>query len=172
MITLSRLAAALALAGTAWAAEKYTQEQLGARFYYDLGPAEADVSSYPKTQQAGYAVFKRVCSQCHTTARPLNSPLVKREDWRRYVRRMHARTKVYAGTSVGKKDAEAIIDFLSYDARKRKVEQKAGFEAQTKELRRLFDAVRKERTRLQIEEDKKHVKPFPPGGAGERPRPQ
>lgn len=171
MIDISRWAMIMALGGLAWAGEKYTKEQLSARFHYDLGPAEVDVSSYPKKQQQNYQVFKRTCSQCHSLARPINSPLAKREDWGRYVRRMHLHTKVRAGTQISKEEAGAIVDFLAYDSKRRKLDQKPDFEARDLELRALFEEVKKERMRIQVEEDKSKVKPMPPAGAGERPQP-
>lgn len=171
MIALSRIAAAAALGALAWAGEPYTREQLKARFYYDLGPAEVDVSSYPEEQQANYAVFSRTCSQCHSPARPLNAPIVSRKDWKRYVLRMNLRTQVRPGTKITKEEAREIVDFLVFDSRRRKVEQKAAFDAKTGELKALFEQVKKERGRLQIEQDKKKVRDYGMEGAGERPRP-
>src|SRR3990172_9822175 len=72
---------------------RFSAEQFEARFYYDLGAAEIDISSYPKKQQDGYAVFARTCSQCHTLARPINAPFAVRKDWERYIQRMHIRTE-------------------------------------------------------------------------------
>src|SRR5208282_2996823 len=95
----------LSIAGLVWAESKYTPQQLEARFYYDLGPAEVDVSSYPKKQQENYRVFAETCFQCHTLARPINSPIVERKDWRRYVQRMHGKTKIVAGTQISERDA-------------------------------------------------------------------
>jgi hypothetical protein len=167
--------AAAVLAGLlfegARAGESFTDEQLKARFYYDLGPAEADVSTYPKEQQENYGVFARSCSQCHTLARPLNSPIVSRKDWKRYVLRMHLRTKVAPGTAFRKEDAQAVVDFLTYDSVARKVQGKAAFDAQTASLKNLFGRVQKERSRRQIEDDEKKANPggVPNGG---QPRPQ
>jgi len=141
---------------------RFTKDQLEARFYYDLGSSELDVSNYPKAQQANYEVFKKTCSQCHTLARPINSPLVEKKDWERYVRRMRQRTQVRPGTAISKQDAKVIVDFLAYDARVRKVEKKAEFEARTKELQALFEEVQKERARLKSEEDRKKVKQAAP----------
>lgn len=170
MIGMTKLAAALTLGGLAWAGGKFTKVQLDARFHYDLGPAEVDVSSYPKEQQENYAIFAQTCSQCHTLARPINAPIVKREDWERYVRRMHLHSKIKAGTVVTREAAAAIVGFLAYDSKVRKVERKTDFEAKDKKLRRLFEEVKRERSRLQIEEDKRKARPAPPY-TGDRPGP-
>ena len=166
-----RWAAGLALlCGAAWAGETFTADQLKAMFSYDLGPAEIDVSSYPKEQQAAYAVFVRGCSQCHTLARPINAPLIARKDWKRFIARMHLRTKVRPQAGITKEEAGTIADFLAYDSRRRKVERKAEFEAKSRELESLFERVKKERARLQIEEDRKKARQAPMG-AGEKPAP-
>ncbi|MBI4056619.1 MAG: hypothetical protein HY399_03630 [Elusimicrobia bacterium] len=147
---------------SAWAGGKFTPEQLKAQFYYDLGPSEIDVSGYPKDQQENYKVFKRTCSQCHTLARPVNNPLIQRADWDLYVSRMHVRTKVRPGTSISRKDARRVLNFLTYDSKMRKIDHKADFEAKTKELLKLFEEVKKERLRMQIEQDKKKIKESAP----------
>lgn len=165
-----RLALIAAFGAAAWAADKYDPEQLKARFYYDLGPSEIDVSSYPKNQQAHYAVFKRTCSQCHTLARPINAPIVSRQDWKRFIERMHLRTKVRSGTSLNKEEAKTIVEFLAYDAARRKVAQKANFEAKGRELQALFSEVQKERGTISIEEDKKKARETPMY-SGENPQP-
>jgi hypothetical protein len=147
----------LMLAAAARAEERFTPEQREARFYYDLGPNEVDVSAYPKEQQEHYKAFAKACSQCHTLARAISSPLVTREDWRRFIKRMYAKTKPGVGKVVSKGDAVAAIDFLAYDSQVRKVKEKAAFAAKTRELKALFAEVRKERSRVQVETDKKHV---------------
>lgn len=171
MAGIMRMLGAILLVGAASAAEKFTKEQLNARFYYDLGPAEADVSSYPQAQKDNYGVFARNCSQCHTLARPINAPIVSRKDWKRYVQRMHLKTKVSSGTAISKEDAKAIVDFLAYDSKVRKVDRKAGFAAKTAELQRLFEDVKKERGRLQAEEDRKKARELPMGES-QQPRPR
>src|SRR5687768_15958120 len=50
--------------------ETFSEEELKALYYYDLGPKEIDVSDYPAKQQENYAVFRKACSHCHTLARP------------------------------------------------------------------------------------------------------
>ena len=145
----------LSLSASARAQERFTAEQRNARFYYDLGPKEVDVTSYPKEQQENYKTFTKTCSQCHTLARPLNSPLVTREDWRRYTRRMHRKAKMSASNAISTAAAKEAINFLIYDAQIRKVKNAAGFAAQTLELKALFAEVRAERARIQVETDKK-----------------
>lgn len=134
-------------AALAWAGERFTFEQLKAKFYYDLGPAEVDVSSYPKEQQANYEAFKRTCSRCHTLARPLNAPIASRKSWRRYVRRMHARSVDWVGDPISEQDTQAIVDFLVYDAAERKLKDEPAFKAKTLELKALFKEVKAERAR-------------------------
>lgn len=143
------------------AEERFTPERLEARFYYDLGPKEVDTAAYPPKQRENYRAFAAACSQCHTLARPLNAPYVSREDWKRYVKRMHAKTKERAGASIGKADAEAAVVFLAYDAQIRKVKGRAAFEAKTAELKALFAEVRAERSRLQIEADRRKARGAP-----------
>ncbi|MFI5345405.1 MAG: hypothetical protein ACHQ51_03420 [Elusimicrobiota bacterium] len=109
-------------------------------FYYDAGPETVDIFSYPKAQQGNYAVFAHSCSQCHTLARPINSPYITRGDWSRYVSAMHVKAKARGGPSFSPDEAKLIIDFLVYDAKIRKVEHKAAFAVLTKDLKKKFDA--------------------------------
>jgi cytochrome c5 len=159
------------VAGTAWAGDKLTDEQLKAKFYNDLGPATIDVSAYPKQQQDNYAVFAKTCAQCHTLARPINASLIKREDWKRYISRMHLKTKVTSGTSITKEEAATIADFLTFDAKIRKVDGKAAFDAQTDRLKKLFKDVEAERSSRQKNQDEKKVKEAPMPGQGVTPQP-
>jgi cytochrome c5 len=156
------LSLCLSMSAVVWAGEKYTPQQLAARFYYDLGPAEVDVSSYPKDQQKNYRLFAKTCSQCHTLARPINSPIVERKDWRRYIQRMHGKTKMVSGIVISAKDAQIVVNFLSYDAQIRKVKNKAAFDAKANNLRLLFNDVQKERSRIQLEKDKRNLKESAP----------
>jgi len=149
--------ALLISAAPAGAQERFTPEQRAARFSYDLGPDEVDVASYPKAQQENYQVFAKTCSQCHPLARAINSPLVSREDWRRFIKRMYAKTKTRSGAEISNQAAKAAIEFLAYDSRIRKVKGKAAFEARARALNLLFLEVRGERSRVQIESDKKKV---------------
>ncbi|MBI3553404.1 MAG: hypothetical protein HY077_12990 [Elusimicrobia bacterium] len=107
----------------------------------DNGPAEIDVSGYPKEMRLSYKVFAFKCAACHTIARPINSQfleltedeikkakvddpdlfkddkLVKAEIgvWNRYVKRMMSKP----GCPVGK-DGKQIFEFLVFDSKARK----------------------------------------------------
>lgn len=152
------VAAGVLLATAAWAQQLYTDKQLEARFYYDLGADSLDVSSYPQEQQDNYKVFANTCSQCHSLARALNAPLTARADWRRYVVRMHLKNKARDGSGFTQKDAKAIIAFLTYDASERKIKNKAAFDAHSERLKKEFEQVKAERSRRQVESDKLKVK--------------
>lgn len=108
----------------------------------DFGPAEIDVSGYPKELKASYRVFTLKCAACHTIARPINSQFLeltpeelakaKKEDpglfkddklvrpeekiWSRYVHRMMAKP----GCPVKGDDGKKIWEFLVYDSKARK----------------------------------------------------
>jgi uncharacterized protein (DUF1800 family) len=158
-------------AGAAWAAEKFTDKELAARFYYDLGADTVDVSGYPKAQQDGYAAFAKTCAQCHTLARPINSPIAAKEDWRRYITRMHLKTKSTKGTDFSVEDARVILDFLAFDSNARKLKAKKDFDAKTAELKARFESVLAARSRRQKELDGKKVKDAPMPGQGVAPQP-
>ena len=107
----------------------------------DLGPAEIDVSGYPKEMRQAYKVFAFKCAACHTIARPINSqflelteeeikkaktddPQLLKDDkivkaeagiWNRYVKRMMSKP----GCPVGK-DGKQIFEFLVFDSKARK----------------------------------------------------
>ena len=147
-------------ASSAPASERFTDQQLEARFPFDLGADSVDVSGYPKIQQKNYAAFVSVCSRCHTLARPINSPLAARADWRRYVKRMHVRSKIETDKTFDKEQAKSIIDFLVYDSDVRKIARKAAFDAEAQRLKKLFVEVRAERARLQIESDARKARPY------------
>ena len=108
----------------------------------DMGPAEIDVSAYPKEHQKAYRTFTFKCAACHTIARPINSQFLElteeemakaRKDdaeifldknitmpdaliWNRYVKRMMSK----AGCPVKKEDGRPIWEFLVYDSKVRK----------------------------------------------------
>ena len=112
----------------------------------DFGPAEIDVSGYPKEMRQSYKVFAFKCAACHTIARPINSQFLElKEDelkkakaespesfkdekiiktdpaiWSRYVKRMMAKP----GCPVGK-DGKQIYEFLVYDSKARKTGENA-----------------------------------------------
>ena len=148
------------LASAAPAPEQFTAKQHEAQFYFDLGTDRIDVSGYPKAQQENYKIFTAVCSRCHTPARPINSPLAARTDWRRYVQRMHVRSKDQSDKTFTQEQAKSIVEFLAYDSNIRKIAHKAAFDAETDRLKKLFVEVRAERTRLEIESDTKKAKPY------------
>ncbi|OGS04699.1 MAG: hypothetical protein A3G41_00380 [Elusimicrobia bacterium RIFCSPLOWO2_12_FULL_59_9] len=106
-------------------------------FYYDLGSPTVDVSGYPENQKANYRFFLGVCGSCHTTARPLNSPYMEADVWKRYVRRMHLKMKG-RGIELSKADEERIMDFLTYDSKVRKILKQGEFQAQQEKLKDLF----------------------------------
>jgi hypothetical protein len=94
---------------------------------YDKGPAKIDVSKYTPEMQKKYTLFTKVCSQCHTIARPINSEFAIEEEWERYVKRMMRK----AGDElISPEDGKQIIAFLTYDAQIRK---KALFDKKTAE---------------------------------------
>lgn len=107
-------------AGLTWGADTKTPEDTSqARFKeIDKGPKSIDVSKYPKEMQAGYEVFKKTCSKCHSLARPINSSYALPEEWERYIKRM----KRKPASGIGSKEAKEIYDFLVYDSQVRKKE--------------------------------------------------
>ena len=125
----------------------FTDKELQSIYYYDLGPDEIDVSSYPQRQKDQYALFAKTCSQCHTLARAINSPHVGRGAWEIYVLRMRLRSQFKGGTAITRKEAKAILNFLAYDAKVRKVSGKAEFKSLTRRLRKRFDETVDERMR-------------------------
>ncbi|MBI2069498.1 MAG: hypothetical protein HYT79_02770 [Elusimicrobia bacterium] len=106
-------------------AEKKTQKEKGKaaedasekEFPWDKGPAEIDVSSYPKEQQENYKTFSVKCSKCHTLARAINSPYALPEEWEPYVKKMSKKKRSgLSNPAVVKK----ITEFLKYDSSVRK----------------------------------------------------
>lgn len=128
------------------AAQEPLKEQKEYLFAWDLGPAEVDVSSYPARQREAYGLFARTCSQCHTLARAINAPMVRRRDWRPYVEHMHLKG---LGREAGftREEALAVLDFLAFDSRERKSKRRREFDAEAAELSRLFEEVRRRRER-------------------------
>ncbi|MBI4349105.1 MAG: hypothetical protein HY553_19865 [Elusimicrobia bacterium] len=114
----------------------------------DFGPAELDVSEYPKAIREGYKLTVFKCAACHTAARPLNSQfleLTKEEEeqfkkdnpdvykdkrlvhiedqiWKRYVKRMMSKP----GCPVKGDDGKKIWQFLAHDSKSRKTGKNAG----------------------------------------------
>lgn len=172
-MNFKNLLGAFLLAATAAvaAAEEYTDSQLMAKFYYDLGPDAVDVAKYPPAMQESYQAFVKACSQCHTLARAINAPTADKKDWRRFVRRMHVQTGTRPGTKIGPEDAAKIVDFLAYDSKVRKLDGKAAFATLTEGLKADFKNVQAERARLQSEGDAKNARPYD-DHAGATPHPQ
>ena len=56
--------------------------------------------------QKNYTMFMNLCGKCHTTARPLNAPIVTRAQWNRFVHRMHFKAQSRLLTKVS---AKAIV---------------------------------------------------------------
>lgn len=132
------------------APKAFSEAEMKALYYYDLGPAEIDVSEYPKDQQANFAVFGKACAQCHTLARAVNSPRRSRTAWHYYIYRMRLRQKFKSGTGFTKKEAKMILDFLAYDSQVRKVKRKDDFKAHSRDLEKRFNRILQERmSRLQ-----------------------
>ncbi len=131
-----------------------TKVEMAAKFPYDLGQGTVDVSNYPENIRQDYRVFLAVCSVCHTTARPLNSPYTSRSDWKRFVHRMHIKME-NRGISLDLTDEKRIVDFLTYDARVRKIGRKKEFESQQRTLDMIYPQVVQERNRLILEETRR-----------------
>lgn len=140
------------LAGPAWADSKKaaapkTETPASATavsdlYPNDMGPAEVEVSEYPKPIREGYKLMVFKCAACHTPARPINSQflelsaeeetqfkkdnpeihkdkrLVHIEDkiWNRYVKRMMTKP----GCPVKGEDGKKIWEFLVHDSKVRK----------------------------------------------------
>lgn len=130
----------LLLAGTAFA--QPAPQKATDLYPNDFGPAEIDVSDYPKDKREGYKLMQFKCAACHTTARPINAqyieltsdeqaqfkkdnPEIAKDDrlaaidekaWNRMVKRMMAKP----GCPVKPEDGKKIWEFLVYDSRVRK----------------------------------------------------
>jgi hypothetical protein len=138
-----------------------TTEQLAARFPYDLGPDRLNVFGYPEQQRQNYAVFRRTCAQCHTLARSINAPYVTREDWTRFIQRMHLRAEA-RHVELTKEEADRVIEFLTYDATLRKIEKEDEFTRQQDELEALFVEIKKKKQEMQIKEGAGKARPAAP----------
>ena len=142
---VQKLILGLSLSGLALFAGDFTKSELESMYYADLGPASIDVSKYPPRQQERYAVFSRVCSQCHTLARAVNSPTTTRDMWEYYIFKMRFWTKFEHGTRYTKQEGQEILDFLVYDAQTRKIHDRVEFEALTRKLQNRFRETIEER---------------------------
>lgn len=135
----------LALIGTinAWgsravAAEPSPKDGSPILFYSDLGPDRIDVSTYPSQQRRNYAVYAQACSRCHGLARSINAPFTSRGWWEFYMTGMRLRGHM-VGRPFSPEEIKAVLDFLEYDSRARKVENADSFGKSTTELKRRFD---------------------------------
>jgi hypothetical protein len=139
---------AAAIAGRAVAVEapnpKVSEQDLLAVLPYDLGPATIDVSGYPEPHQRAYELFMQKCSLCHTPARSIHFPTETKEDWLRFLNRMHGRAK---GTLLEPEDAQQLADFLAYDSLQRKIKRREDFARLQEQLDRKFEQVKAERAR-------------------------
>lgn len=59
------------------AASGTVTDKTGGLYPNDFGPAEIDVTAYPKEQRLAYKVFAFKCQACHTIARPINSQFLE-----------------------------------------------------------------------------------------------
>jgi mono/diheme cytochrome c family protein len=106
-----------ALAGQA-AGEAQSPELKAHLAKLDAGAKTIDVSKYPDEQKAGYKLFAKKCSKCHTIARPINSDFVLPAQWERYIKRMMYKPN----SQMNDQDGKTIYKFLVYDASVRKTE--------------------------------------------------
>lgn len=112
-------------------------------YYSDLGPEDIDVSGYPAQQKFNYEIFRQECSACHTLARAVNSPTQSRAYWRFHLARMNFHARINRTGPLSADDLKFILDFLEYDSKVRKADDKRAFEERTEELKRRFDPILK-----------------------------
>lgn len=143
-------------------AQGFSETELSARYYHDLGPDQVDVSSYPEVQRGNYKTFERVCTQCHVLARAINSPIFSRHAWGYYLFRMRLRAEGAPNISLSEPEIRQVQDFLVYDSNARKLVRRREFMDLTKKLKARFDAVLTERIR-QLQK-KTPKQPFTPSG--------
>lgn len=108
-------------------------------YYADLGLDTIDVSDYPTQQKFNYRYFRVQCGRCHTLARAVNSPAQSRSYWHFHLIRMSLRSRLKHEGPIPADQVKALLDFLEYDDRVRKVQDKKRFEAQTEELKSRFE---------------------------------
>jgi hypothetical protein len=83
----------------------------------EAGPATIDVSAYPKAGQDSYPLFTEKCAQCHHLNHTINSDHhALPDEWESIVNRMWRKP----GSNINKKQAEQIVEFLTYDSSVRK----------------------------------------------------
>lgn len=135
-------------------------------YYADLGPDDIDVSGYPAQQRYNYGFFRLQCARCHTLARAVNSPVQSRAYWHFHLIRMSLHSRAQREGPIPREQVKAMLDFLEYDARVRKIEDRRRFEARTEELKRRFEPT--------LQRMLEHIQTSPqprllPAGAGETP---
>ena len=69
----------------------------------------------------------------------MNSPVQSRAYWHFHMLRMSLHSRLKSEGPIPPDQMKAMLDFLEYDARVRKVEDKKRFEARTEELKRRFE---------------------------------
>jgi hypothetical protein len=120
-----------------------------------------ETSAYPAVQQKQYALFLDRCSRCHTPARAINSPITTREDWRHFVSLMHGRLLSRSMSEPWTTDeGRAIIDFLAYDSRVRKIERRRDFSSLQVRLAGRFARIQKEKERRAKKQPAKPSAPY------------
>jgi hypothetical protein len=108
-------------------------------YYTDLGPDSIDVSDYPAQQKYNYEIFQRQCGRCHTLARAVSSPIQSRAYWHFHMIRMSLHSRFNREGKIPPAEMKAMLDFLDYDTRVRKVQDKKRFDDRTEELKRRFE---------------------------------
>ncbi|MCM2304789.1 MAG: hypothetical protein NDJ72_08810 [Elusimicrobia bacterium] len=108
-------------------------------YYADLGPDTIDVEDYPAQQKFNYGFFRLQCARCHTLARAVNSPAQSRAYWHFHLVRMSLHSRLQREGPIPPDQVKAVLDFLEYDARVRKIDDRKRFEARTEELKRRFE---------------------------------
>ncbi len=134
---------------------EFTDDQMKARFAWDLGVDRLDVSGYPAAQRRNYEVFLKACSGCHTPARALNAPVVSRAQWTRFAHRMHFRARSNLLTAA---TAKAVVDFLVHDAAVRKTGRRDAYLDELARLQSRYGELEVERARRLLEEGARAAK--------------
>lgn len=88
------------------------------------GAAGIDVQTLPPDMRDSYALFAERCSKCHTIARPLAAEITEAEHWEYYVTRMRR----MPGSEINERDAQTILEFLTYYTTVLRAEADAGGE--------------------------------------------
>ncbi len=78
---------------------------------------------------------------------------------------MRARAR-WDGRPLSKQETAAILDFLDYDSRRRKIERARDFDRETEELKRRFDAALAARVRELLRANPRALEPPSPNVFG------